>query len=76
MTTAELIDIYESASVNKARIFGVPGGALKPTEAAGKLIKQHGPEGALEEAKRKKANNPAPWNFWAQVYDELNRMVA
>lgn len=72
MTTGELIHIYESASQNKAHILGVPGGALKPVEAAGELIKKHGHQGALEEASRKTGNSPAPWNFWYQVYCVLS----
>ncbi len=72
MTTGELIHIYESASHNKATIFGVPGGALKPDEAAGELIKRYGHQGALEEASRKTGNAPAPWNFWYQVHCVLS----
>ena len=72
MTTGELINIYETASHQKTNIFGVPGGALKPNEAAGELIKRHGHQGALEEASRKTGNSPAPWNFWYQVYNILS----
>ena len=72
MTTGELVHIYESASQSKPSIFGVPGGALKPVEAAGELIKKHGHQGALEEASRKTGNTPAPWNFWYQVYCVLS----
>ena len=71
MTTGELIHIYESAVHNKTHIFGVPGGALKPAEAAGELIKEHGHQAAMEEASRKTGNSPAPWNFWYQVYTVL-----
>ena len=68
MTTGELIHVYESAAHKRSNIFGVPGGALKPAEAAGELIKRHGHQAALEEASRKTGNNPSPWNFWYQVH--------
>ena len=72
MTTGELIHIYESASHTRPNILGVPGGALKPDEAAGELIKRHGHQGALEEASIKTGNSPAPWNFWYQVHCVLS----
>ena len=46
MTSGELIHIYESAVRKKPKIFGVPGGALMPVEAAGELIIQHGLQAA------------------------------
>ncbi|MCZ6674020.1 MAG: hypothetical protein O7C75_13905 [Verrucomicrobia bacterium] len=72
MTTGELIHIYESAAHKRTNIFGVPGGALKPAEAAGELIKRRGHRAALEEASRKTGNSLAPWNFWYQVYCVLS----
>lgn len=72
MTTGELIHIYETAIHDRPQILGAPGGALKPVEAAGELIKRHGHQAALEEASRKTGNTPAPWNFWYQVYSVLS----
>ncbi len=72
MTTTELITNYETVALTKTAIFGVPGGALKPVEAAGELIKRLGHQEALEEASRKTGNSPAPWNFWYQVFTVLN----
>jgi hypothetical protein len=72
MSTGELIHIYKSAAHKRTAIFGVPGGALKPVEAAGELIQQFGHQGALDEASRKIGNNPAPWNFWYQVHGVLS----
>jgi hypothetical protein len=72
MTTGELIQTYETAAQTRPNIFGIPGGALKPAEAAGELIQRHGHQSALEEASKKAGNNPAPWNFWYQVYSVLS----
>jgi hypothetical protein len=76
MSTGELIHIYQSAAQKRANIFGVPGGALKPAEAAGELIQQFGHQGAMDEASKKTGNNPAPWNFWYQVHCVLSDTTA
>jgi hypothetical protein len=75
MTSGELIQIYESASRERPNIFGVPGGALKPAEAAGELIMLRGHQAAVEEASKKTGNNPAPWNYWYQVYSVLVNLI-
>jgi len=72
MTNRELIHIYESAAHNKTHIFGIPGGALKPAEAAGELLQLYGHQTALEKASRKSGNSQAPWNFWYRVYSILS----